>query len=101
MSNRQRRAPSSPLPAFAGDERVAAGLLARLQALLPPDGEAAASSAEVLQEACGYITKLHDEVDGLAERLAELLPPAEPSDHHGVVDGGGDSVHQLIRALLM
>ncbi|KAG0470154.1 hypothetical protein HPP92_016246 [Vanilla planifolia] len=54
-------------------------LLSKLQALLPEARQRShdrlnnASAARVLQETCNYIRGLHDEVDGLSERLSELL----------------------------
>jgi hypothetical protein len=74
-------------------------LVARLRALLPPAGQAVASSSSssstalAVEEACAYIRRLHAEVDGLADQLARLLAPAGDNDED-------DADHQLIlRAL--
>ncbi|KAK2664013.1 hypothetical protein Ddye_002587 [Dipteronia dyeriana] len=51
-------------------------LISKLQELLPQlnrtrNGEVSAS--KVLKETCSYIKRLHSEVDGLSERLSQLL----------------------------
>ncbi|XP_062182151.1 transcription factor ILI7-like [Phragmites australis] len=101
MSSRRRiggrRASSSSLPATAADERSVVELASRLRALLPPEAAAATGngkvpSAQLLQETCSYIRRLHREVDGLAERLSDLLP--EPSDR-GVIDGADAAFPRL------
>jgi hypothetical protein len=48
-------------------------------------------SARVLQETCSYIRSLHREVDGLSDRLSELLATADVSTAQAAV----------IRSLLM
>ncbi|XP_040384499.1 transcription factor ILI2-like [Oryza brachyantha] len=100
-SRRSRPSPSSSPAAAAAaatDEQMAE-LMSKLQAALPANslGEAngKVSSAEVLQEACRYIRRLHREADALSERLAELL--LQPSDR--TINGADAS--DLIRSLLM
>ncbi|TXG50455.1 hypothetical protein EZV62_022979 [Acer yangbiense] len=51
-------------------------LISKLQELLPQlnrtrNGKVSAS--KVLKETCNYIKRLHSEVDGLSERLSQLL----------------------------
>ncbi|KAI8543396.1 hypothetical protein RHMOL_Rhmol08G0214200 [Rhododendron molle] len=53
-------------------------LVSKLQELLPELRRSRSrsdkvSAARVLQETCNYIRSLHREVDGLSERLSELL----------------------------
>ncbi|KAL9682437.1 hypothetical protein QQ045_014235 [Rhodiola kirilowii] len=51
-------------------------LVSKLHQLLPElrySRSNKVSAAEVLQETCSYIRDLHREMDGLSERLAELL----------------------------
>ncbi|XP_018806157.2 transcription factor PRE3-like [Juglans regia] len=51
-------------------------LVSKLQQLLPEIRDRRSdkvSAANVLQETCNYIRSLHKEVDGLSERLSELL----------------------------
>ncbi|KAF5734702.1 hypothetical protein HS088_TW15G00194 [Tripterygium wilfordii] len=53
-------------------------LVSKLQQLLPETRNSGrrsdkGSAAKVLQETCNYIRSLHREVDGLSERLSELL----------------------------
>uniref|UniRef100_J3N9I1 BHLH domain-containing protein n=1 Tax=Oryza brachyantha TaxID=4533 RepID=J3N9I1_ORYBR len=91
--------PPAAAAAAATDEQMAE-LMSKLQAALPANslGEAngkQVSSAEVLQEACRYIRRLHREADALSERLAELL--LQPSDR--TINGADAS--DLIRSLLM
>ncbi|BAF28599.1 transcription factor ILI2 [Oryza sativa Japonica Group] len=101
MSSSRRSRTSSRLAAAPPptDEQMAE-LISKLQAVLPTRGGEAnakqASSAEVLQEACRYIRRLHREADALSERLAELLL-LQPSD---LAINGAD-VPDLIRSLLM
>uniref|UniRef100_A0A0E0RAN4 BHLH domain-containing protein n=1 Tax=Oryza rufipogon TaxID=4529 RepID=A0A0E0RAN4_ORYRU len=100
MSSSRRSRTSSRLAAAPPptDEQMAE-LISKLQAVLPTRGgeaNAKASSAEVLQEACRYIRRLHREADALSERLAELLL-LQPSD---LAINGAD-VPDLIRTLLM
>ncbi|KAL6982256.1 hypothetical protein U1Q18_049984, partial [Sarracenia purpurea var. burkii] len=55
-------------------------LLLKLQAALPPPESSSrctsrvpAATSNILKETCSYIRKLHREVDGLSERLSQLL----------------------------
>ncbi|KAL6973357.1 Transcription factor ili4, partial [Sarracenia purpurea var. burkii] len=49
-----------------------------------------AATSNILKETCSYIRKLHREVDGLSERLSQLL---------AAMDSGG--VHaDILRSLL-
>ncbi|XP_021733808.1 transcription factor PRE4-like [Chenopodium quinoa] len=68
-------------------------LVSKLQQLLPelhntrrPDK---VSASRVLQETCNYIKTLHREVDGLSERLSQLLETTDTTQA------------ALIRSLLM
>ncbi|PAN43288.1 hypothetical protein GQ55_8G223400 [Panicum hallii var. hallii] len=98
MSSR-RRSRRSP-PAAAAEEQaattVADELVSRLRALLPP-GASTSSTAQVLDETVAYIRRLHAEVDGLAERLARLMP----EDHQPYGGAADDAAQLIIRALLM
>lgn len=42
------------------------------------------SASKALQETCNYIRSLHREVDGLSERLSELLADAD-SDQAAII----------------
>uniref|UniRef100_A0A0E0MH04 BHLH domain-containing protein n=1 Tax=Oryza punctata TaxID=4537 RepID=A0A0E0MH04_ORYPU len=99
MSSSRRSRTSSRLATAAPTDEQIAELISKLQAVLPTRGgqaNAKTSSAEVLQEACRYIRRLHREADALSERLAELLL-LQPSD---LAINGAD-VSDLIRSLLM
>ncbi|KAH7656318.1 Myc-type basic helix-loop-helix (bHLH) domain-containing protein [Dioscorea alata] len=51
-------------------------LISKLQNLLPESrrrNTSRASAAKVLKETCNYIKSLHREVDGLSDRLSELI----------------------------
>ncbi|KAL5992148.1 Transcription factor ili6 [Asimina triloba] len=69
-------------------------LVSKLQALLPEINNRntdRVSAARVLQETCNYIRSLHQEVDGLSERLSELLATTETNSAQAAI----------IRSLLM
>ncbi|KAK9748034.1 hypothetical protein RND81_02G030800 [Saponaria officinalis] len=59
-------------------------LVSKLQQLLPQlqttPSSNKVSATRVLQEACNYIRSLHREVDGLSERLCELLQTTTNDD---------------------
>ncbi|KAM7471396.1 hypothetical protein LguiA_009579 [Lonicera macranthoides] len=69
-------------------------LLLKLQALLPEYSNSRSTrrvaAPEVLNETCNYIKRLHREVDGLSERLSQLL---------GSMEGNGVDV-DILRSLL-
>ncbi|XP_073294325.1 transcription factor PRE6-like [Primulina huaijiensis] len=71
-----------------------ADLVYKLQQLLPeirPGRSDMVPATEILQETCNYIRNLHQEVDNLSGRLAELLESVD-----------GESVEAaIIRSLLM
>ncbi|KAL5204276.1 hypothetical protein ABZP36_009147 [Zizania latifolia] len=97
-TRRSGRLLSAPAAAAAPTDEQIADLISKLQAVLRPSGHAngkQASRAEVLQEACRYIRRLHRESDALSQRLAELL--LQPSDR--TIDGADTA--ELIRSLLM
>ncbi|KAF9595271.1 hypothetical protein IFM89_038406 [Coptis chinensis] len=51
-------------------------LVRKLQELVPEirrRGSRRTSTSKILKEACSYINSLHREVDGLSERLSEIL----------------------------
>ncbi|CAA3030741.1 transcription factor PRE3-like [Olea europaea var. sylvestris] len=67
-------------------------LVSKLQQLLPEIQTRHSdkmSAAKILQETCNYIRNLHREVDGLSERLSELLETSDTAQA------------ALIRSLLM
>ncbi|OAY47643.1 hypothetical protein MANES_06G094500v8 [Manihot esculenta] len=58
-------------------------LIFKLQALLPQLNQrqaSRASASRVLKETCRYIRKLRTEVDGLSERLSQLLDSMDISN---------------------
>ncbi|GLJ50625.1 hypothetical protein SUGI_1078480 [Cryptomeria japonica] len=67
-------------------------LLSKLKSLLPEicDNNDKVPASKVLQETCNYIRSLHREVEGLSEKLAELLENTE----------NGSAQAALIRSLL-
>ncbi|CAK9164046.1 unnamed protein product [Ilex paraguariensis] len=92
MSNRRSRARQSGRGTSRISDDQINDLVSKLQQLLPEIRERRSdkvSAARVLQETCNYIKSLHREVDGLSERLSELL---ETTDSNQAA---------LIRSLLM
>ncbi|CAN4124422.1 unnamed protein product [Withania somnifera] len=68
MSSRRSRSRIS-------DDQIA-DLVSKLQQLIPESRNRRSdkvSASKVLQETCNYIRNLHREVDGLSERLSQLL----------------------------
>ncbi|XP_052176159.1 transcription factor PRE3-like [Diospyros lotus] len=91
MSSRRSR--SRQAGARISDDQINE-LVSRLQELLPElrhrrRSADKVSAAKVLEETCNYIRNLHKEVDGLSDRLSELL---ETSD---------SAQAAMIRSLLM
>ncbi|XP_008804467.2 transcription factor ILI6-like [Phoenix dactylifera] len=92
MSGRRSRSRQSSSSRMTDDQIT--DLVSKLQALLPEaptrstDRE---SATKVLQDTWNYIRSLHQEVDDLSERLAELL---------ATTDITGDQA-AIIRSLLM
>ncbi|XP_055806456.1 transcription factor PRE6-like [Solanum dulcamara] len=86
MSSRRSRSGIS-------DDQIA-DLVSKLQQLIPEirnrrSGKVSAS--KVLQETCNYIRNLHREVDGLSERLSQLLESTDSDSAQAAI----------IRSLLM
>ncbi|KAJ0104716.1 hypothetical protein Patl1_17817 [Pistacia atlantica] len=74
MSSRRSRSRQSGTSRITDDQIN--DLVSKLQQLLPELRNSRSdkvSAAKVLQETCSYIRNLHREVDGLSERLSELL----------------------------
>ncbi|KAF9671483.1 hypothetical protein SADUNF_Sadunf12G0052400 [Salix dunnii] len=74
MSSRRSRSRQSSSSRISDDQIL--DLVTKLQQLLPEIRNRRSdkvSAAKILQETCNYIKSLHREVDGLSERLSELL----------------------------
>ncbi|CAL9133731.1 unnamed protein product [Musa textilis] len=81
MPNRRSRSTQSGSPGITDDHIME--LMSKLQALLPDHRTRSSkrmSAAEVLQDSCSYIRTLHQQVDGLSERLARLLAMSGMND---------------------
>ncbi|XP_019264555.1 PREDICTED: transcription factor PRE6-like [Nicotiana attenuata] len=93
MSSRRSRSRQSSGVSRISDDQIA-DLVSKLQQLIPEIRNRRSdkvSASKVLQETCNYIRNLHREVDGLSERLSQLLESTE-----------SDSVQaSIIRSLLM
>ncbi|XP_010939543.1 transcription factor ILI6-like [Elaeis guineensis] len=92
MSSRRSRSRQSSSSRMTDDQII--DLVSKLQALLPEARNRSTdrvSAAKVLQDTCNYIKSLHQEVDNLSERLAELL---------ATTDTTGDQA-AVIRSLIM
>ncbi|CAA2960803.1 transcription factor PRE3-like [Olea europaea var. sylvestris] len=90
MSSRRSR--SRPSGSSRISEDQINELVSKLQQLLPEIQTRRSdktSAAKILQETCNYIRSLHKEVDGLSERLSELLETSDTTQA------------ALIRSLLM
>ncbi|XP_059316741.1 transcription factor PRE6-like [Lycium ferocissimum] len=86
MSSRRSRSRIS-------DDQIA-DLVSKLQQLIPEIGNRRSdkvSASKVLQETCNYIRNLHREVDGLSERLSQLLESTDSDSAQAAI----------IRSLLM
>ncbi|XP_060215463.1 transcription factor PRE6-like [Lycium barbarum] len=86
MSNRRSRSRIS-------DDQIA-DLVSKLQQLIPEIRNRRsdkASASKVLQETCNYIRNLHSEVDGLSDRLSQLLESIDSDSAQAAI----------IRSLLM
>ncbi|KAJ8493523.1 hypothetical protein OPV22_015244 [Ensete ventricosum] len=78
MSSRRSRSRQSGSTRIT-DEQINE-LMSKLQAVLPEarrGGNDRVPAAKVLQETCSHIRRLRREVDGLSERLSELLHSAD------------------------
>ncbi|WOL11539.1 transcription factor ILI6-like [Canna indica] len=85
MSSRRTRSRQSSSTRIT-DEQIN-DLVSKLQAVLPEARirrSDRVSAAKVLQETCNYIRSLHREVDGLSERLSELLEESS-SDQAAII----------------
>ncbi|XP_031106797.1 transcription factor PRE3-like [Ipomoea triloba] len=75
MSSRRRSSSSSSASSFTEEEINA--LVNKLQALLPASTSRSytnkVAASEIVEETCNYIKRLHREVDGLCERLSQIL----------------------------
>ncbi|XP_016445296.1 transcription factor PRE6-like [Nicotiana tabacum] len=93
MSSRRSRSRQSSGVSRISDDQIA-DLVSKLQQLIPEIRNRRSdkvSASKVLQETCNYIRNLHREVDGLSDRLSQLLESTE-----------SDSVQaSIIRSLLM
>ncbi|CAL9768042.1 unnamed protein product [Musa acuminata subsp. burmannicoides] len=81
MPNRRSRSTQSGSPGITDDHIME--LMSKLQALLPDHrtrNSKRMSADEVLQDSCSYIRRLHQQVDGLSERLARLLAMSGMND---------------------
>ncbi|XP_020580834.1 transcription factor ILI6-like [Phalaenopsis equestris] len=92
MSSRRSRSSRHSGSSSRITEQQIRELVSKLQTLLPQPVPLdsisdAASVSRVLEETCNYIRSLHKEVDGLSERLSELLQDTDLED--------------IIRSLLM
>ncbi|XP_059316056.1 transcription factor PRE6-like [Lycium ferocissimum] len=86
MSSRRSRSRIS-------DDQIA-DLVSKLQQLIPEIRNRRsdkASASKVLQETCNYIRNLHSEVDGLSDRLSQLLESTDSDSAQAAI----------IRSLLM
>ncbi|KAJ8547880.1 hypothetical protein K7X08_021116 [Anisodus acutangulus] len=86
MSSRRSRSKIS-------DDQIA-DLVSKLQQLIPEIRNRRSdqvSASKVLQETCNYIRNLHREVDGLSDRLSQLLESTESDSAQAAI----------IRSLLM
>ncbi|XP_060215757.1 transcription factor PRE6-like isoform X1 [Lycium barbarum] len=86
MSSRRSRSRIS-------DDQIA-DLVSKLQQLIPEIGNRRSdkvSASKVLQETCNYIRNLHREMDGLSERLSQLLESTDSDSAQAAI----------IRSLLM
>ncbi|KAF3619081.1 hypothetical protein R3W88_013961 [Solanum pinnatisectum] len=86
MSSRRSRSRIS-------DDQIA-DLVSKLQQLIPEIRNRRSdkvSASKVLQETCNYIRNLHREVDGLSERLSQLLESIDSDSAQAAI----------IRSLLM
>ncbi|PHU02586.1 Transcription factor PRE4 [Capsicum chinense] len=75
------------------DDQIA-DLVSKLQQLIPEIRNRRSdkvSASKVLQETCNYIRNLHREVDGLSERLSQLLESIDSDSAQAAI----------IRSLLM
>ncbi|KAF8097604.1 hypothetical protein N665_0285s0035 [Sinapis alba] len=76
MSGRRSRSRQSSGTSRISEDQINE-LIVNLQQLLPELRDSRrsdkVSAARVLQDTCNYIRNLHREVDGLSERLSELL----------------------------
>uniref|UniRef100_A0A7N0ULB5 BHLH domain-containing protein n=1 Tax=Kalanchoe fedtschenkoi TaxID=63787 RepID=A0A7N0ULB5_KALFE len=76
-SSRSRQSSSSGGGSTRISEDQVLDLLSKLQLLIPEARSRRSgnrvSASKVLQETCNYIKSLHQEVDDLSDRLAELL----------------------------
>ncbi|XP_010937071.1 transcription factor ILI6 [Elaeis guineensis] len=92
MSTRRSRSRRSSSSRITDDQII--DLVSKLQALLPESHRRSTereSAAKVLQDTCNYIRSLHQEMDDLSERLAELLATTETTSDQAAI----------IRSLLM
>ncbi|KAE8716088.1 Transcription factor PRE4 [Hibiscus syriacus] len=92
MSSRRSRSRQSSESRITDDQII--DLVSKLQQLIPelrgrrPDR---VSASKVLQETCNYIRNLHRQVDGLSDRLCQLLASTETDSDQAAI----------IRSLLM
>uniref|UniRef100_A0A3Q7FRS1 BHLH domain-containing protein n=1 Tax=Solanum lycopersicum TaxID=4081 RepID=A0A3Q7FRS1_SOLLC len=90
MSSRRR---SNNNSRFTQDE--ISDLVLKLQSLLPNSFSrcttTVTSSSKILEEACNYIRKLHNEVDDLSEKLSQVLPSVDSNNI--------DLIHTLLSLL--
>ncbi|KAK4749624.1 hypothetical protein SAY87_027073 [Trapa incisa] len=78
MSSRRSRSRQPANPGISDDQIIE--LVSKLQQLLPELRHRRSdkvSASKVLQEMCNYIRTLHREVDGLSDRLSELLATSD------------------------
>ncbi|XP_009610531.1 transcription factor PRE6 [Nicotiana tabacum] len=93
MSSRRSRSRQSSGVSRISDDQIA-DLVSKLQQLIPEIRNRRSdkvSASKVLQETCNYIRNLHSEVDGLSDRLSQLLESTESDSAQA----------SIIRSLLM
>ncbi|GMJ05676.1 Paclobutrazol Resistance 5 [Hibiscus trionum] len=92
MSSRRSRSRQSSGSRITDDQII--DLVSKLQRLIPElraRRSDKVSASKVLQETCNYIRNLHREVDGLSDRLSQLLASADTDSDQAAI----------IRSLLM
>ncbi|KAL4384149.1 hypothetical protein GQ457_15G004970 [Hibiscus cannabinus] len=92
MSSRRSRSRQSSGSRITDDQII--DLVSKLQQLIPElRGRRSdkVSASKVLQETCNYIRNLHRQVDGLSDRLSQLLASTDTDSDQAAV----------IRSLLM
>ncbi|XP_010551523.1 PREDICTED: transcription factor PRE6-like [Tarenaya hassleriana] len=87
MSSRRSRSSRQPGSSRISEDQIA-DLVSKLQRLIPELRRRRSdkvSASRVLQETCEYIKNLHKEVDGLSERLSELLASTDDNSPEAAI----------------